>query len=1150
MKKNYITISTKQQAKEMLDYIHQEDIIAYDTETNGLNVRRCVIIGFSVTNREGTGYYLPIFQWDTELENLVPYELEGTPTHEIAKFLVKQLVGKKLIMHNASFDCQVTKNDLGVDLLPSLWVDTMLLYHSINEEGVPKSNRPFGLKEIAIYHQEELGLNVEEEANKEQIELKESVKNNGGSVTKTNFEIYKADLSVLAKYAVADTDLTYRIAKLALPTLKEEGLWDFYFKDEVMPLYKEVTVPMEERGVRINIPRMKKVRKEISEHLVKLEQDIMGELIDIIPFKRWVLNTALKEFPPKRTGRFAQHLIKLNNLDLPLTKSGKFSTAKKGVEELPESNIKDFLLSGDPSLLDTKQIYEISLDLWKEANDGKLINIQSNKQLGEVVFDFMGVDPISYTDKGQAQFNKDTIVELSGKFPWMENLRVYNKLQKVISTYIDRFLDRQEEGRYYFYYKQHGTISGRYGSDAQQLPRPIDKDKEHPLIIKYVNEVRAFFIADEGRIFIDADYTSLEPHVFASVSNEELLQDIFLKGHDFYCTIAIMTEGLEGVSADKEASNYLGEVDKPKRQKAKAYCLDGDSILFTTEGHKKLKDIKVGDIVKSMSGFNKVQKTYKYQSNVVTVHTNRGSITCTPDHKFFVGGRWVMAKDLVEGDELLVDVDYNYTNPTKIQLPIKSNMSYRVGGGRPIGYLHLDAEWAYFCGAILGDGVISISQRHNTKGHGLKGYVGICGMESDRVVNHVSNFLLSLGFTTRILKEKLAKNKVDKVVTKVCTNSELSKIVYDTLGLGNWEDDGSYKNKNLEVPTYILNSDEKIKLAFLAGLLDTDGYVKNNNNMPHIAISSKDFRLINGIKLLLDSLDVLSSVKVEYNKLYEKNYHTVNLTRSGCKRLLSLGLNEYMVCPRKVKALESYSNYSSTYPTRIQPPQVKFVEECNKVIDVYDITVENDHNFFANGILVHNSLGIPYGMKSYALGKSLDIPTRQAGKLINQYLNAFPNLKKWMVDSELFVKENGYIKSQVGRIRHLTKVKYLHDKYGDQLMDYKFRQALSYDLGEEIVLNMYRDYKNGLNNAKNFQIQSLSASIVNRAAIAVTRYFKEHGIDGVVVAQIHDQLIFDVPEDRVDELMEVVAKLMAETTKIAIPLKAPPEKSYNWKEGH
>jgi DNA polymerase I-like protein with 3'-5' exonuclease and polymerase domains len=36
----------------------------------------------------------------------------------------------------------------------------------------------------------------------------------------------------------------------------------------------------------------------------------------------------------------------------------------------------------------------------------------------------------------------------------------------------------------------------------------------------------------------------------------------------------------------------------------------------------------------------------------------------------------------------------------------------------------------------------------------------------------------------------------------------------------------------------------------------------------------------------------------------------------------------------------------------------------------------------------------------------------------------------------------------------------------------------------------------------------------------------------------------------VDELMEVVAKLMAETTKIAIPLKAPPEKSYNWKEGH
>jgi len=84
-----------------------------------------------------------------------------------------------------------------------IWVDTGLLVHTVYEEGAFGFGNPFGLKSIAIMNQEALGLDVEKAANEEQIELKESIKKNGGSVTKESFEIYKADLDILSKYASA-----------------------------------------------------------------------------------------------------------------------------------------------------------------------------------------------------------------------------------------------------------------------------------------------------------------------------------------------------------------------------------------------------------------------------------------------------------------------------------------------------------------------------------------------------------------------------------------------------------------------------------------------------------------------------------------------------------------------------------------------------------------------------------------------------------------------------------------------------------------------------------------------------------------------------------------------------------------------------------
>jgi DNA polymerase-1 len=155
-----------------------------------------------------------------------------------------------------------------------------------------------------------------------------------------------------------------------------------------------------------------------------------------------------------------------------------------------------------------------------------------------------------------------------------------------------------------------------------------------------------------------------------------------------------------------------------------------------------------------------------------------------------------------------------------------------------------------------------------------------------------------------------------------------------------------------------------------------------------------------------------------------------------------------------------------------------------------------------------------------------------------------------MENSKQFTKENGFIRTQVGRIRHLPKVKGIYDKIGDAILDWNFKKDLERQYGVEKVKNISRDYVNGLNNSCNVQIQGLAASIVNRAALAINRRFIELGIKGWVCAQIHDQLVIEVEEGKAEEAAKIVQDCMENTTKLSIELKAPPAIATNMRDGH
>ena len=478
MSKQYTLIDSVFKFSAFLSSVRAADVVAVDTETTGLNPRKDRIIGWSVSLKEGSGYYFPLEFWSSEklhFKDLGPYCAK-----DVSRRFFRELLPKKLVFHNASFDVEFIHNYLGVDLLDSVWVDTQVLVHTVLETGVPNSPKSFGLKELAIYHQRDIGL--EDVGNLEQLALQESVKKNGGRPG----EVWKADLDVLWPYACADTDLTLRLCHFYLARLESEGLSQLFFEDEVMPLFREVTMPMSRRGIKLDVPLMEATDRELVAEIASAKSLVLKALFSDKRVVRWAYDKSSESFPASTRGRYAQKLCELSGLNLP-KKAFSYDVSKKSIETYASMvamgwesrdafGALTFLRSGRPEDLDKKMRARVSLALWKDKHDGDYLNLSSKKQLSEVVFDYLKVSPPVESralKNGRPQFNEALVKELARAFEWAKHLRIYNKLLKIKSTYVDRYLSKAEDGYFYPFYRQHGTITGRYSSDIQQLPRPV-----------------------------------------------------------------------------------------------------------------------------------------------------------------------------------------------------------------------------------------------------------------------------------------------------------------------------------------------------------------------------------------------------------------------------------------------------------------------------------------------------------------------------------------------------------------------------------------------------------------------------------------------------------------------------------------------------
>lgn len=517
-----IIVKTLEQLKELEKYIEDKDYIAYDTETTGVD-KEFQIIGFSVCADMEVAYYVILSYWNVAKQSLIDLE-----TRSFAESFISGLIGKKLIMQNAVFDCSMTFNNFGVDLMPSVVHDTMIGGHLLNE------NRSNGLKERGV---ELFG----EDARKEQALMKESVYQNGGVLTKDLYELYKADPDLLAHYGAKDAILTLKVFFNDVPLLFEQKLDSFFYEDESMPLLRGPTYQMNTEGLRVDPEKLQNLKNLLESECLDAKAFIYKEIAPLIKDK-YPGTSKATNFNIGSSKQLAWLLfIKMEQTFNTLTKEGK-NLCKALDIKIPYnlSNKRDFI----------QTIIEMKGHIYApECINRKTGKTSRAKKVGDVW---------NYLSCGAP-----TLSKFSDRYEWVKRFLEYAKNLKLLNTYVHGIQSRMKYNVIRPSFLQHGTTSGRYSSkrpNFQNLPRD---DKR----------IKACIVSRPGKVFVGADYSQLEPRVFAAHSGDARLLKCFKDKEDFYSVVGAEIFERYDVSLKKGDKNYFGDRYPNERQQAKVIAL-------------------------------------------------------------------------------------------------------------------------------------------------------------------------------------------------------------------------------------------------------------------------------------------------------------------------------------------------------------------------------------------------------------------------------------------------------------------------------------------------------------------------------------------------------------------------------------------------
>ncbi|WP_297326851.1 DNA polymerase I [uncultured Bartonella sp.] len=172
------------------------------------------------------------------------------------------------------------------------------------------------------------------------------------------------------------------------------------------------------------------------------------------------------------------------------------------------------------------------------------------------------------------------------------------------------------------------------------------------------------------------------------------------------------------------------------------------------------------------------------------------------------------------------------------------------------------------------------------------------------------------------------------------------------------------------------------------------------------------------------------------------------------------------------------------------------------------------------------NFGIIYGISAFGLANQLSIPREEAAQYIRTYFERFPGIKDYMEKTKAFAHEHGYVETIFGRRAHYPDI----NSKNAQVRAFNERAAI------------------------NAPIQGAAADIIRRAMVKMDNALEKAGLSAKMLLQVHDELIFELPENEVEKTTSVVKKIMENATMpalaLTVPLKVDARAAKNWDEAH
>lgn len=192
----------------------------------------------------------------------------------------------------------------------------------------------------------------------------------------------------------------------------------------------------------------------------------------------------------------------------------------------------------------SSELHKIAKRIYKHA--GGEFNVGSPKQLGEVLFDKLGLVTKKKTAGGARSTRESELQKLTGAHPIIEDILSYRELSKLLSTYIDALptlLDKSD--RVHTRFVQIGAATGRMAS--------VDPNLQNiPIKSELGRKIRHAFIAEKGSKLVSFDYSQIELRLAAILSGDEGLMQIFKDGRDVHTEVAARVFGTKAQAVDYE----------------------------------------------------------------------------------------------------------------------------------------------------------------------------------------------------------------------------------------------------------------------------------------------------------------------------------------------------------------------------------------------------------------------------------------------------------------------------------------------------------------------------------------------------------------------------------------------------------------------